>query len=115
MDHALPTLHPDPLVAARIATQRAEDLSRLADQAARAGVAILVDHRREQHIAVDPATRGAAYLVDAAGCTCRRFRLLGRCGHHALLLSELGRIPDPDPVASFAVTVVTLAGEGVSA
>lgn len=80
----------------QLAAFRAERLSRLADAAERAGVRILVDHRTGQHVAADADNPTACYLVDADGCTCRRFALWGRCWHHALLSAERGLIRHPD-------------------
>ena len=86
-------------VADRIRTQRAEDLARLASHAERAGVRILVDHRIGQHVATDPADPSRCYHVAPDLCSCRRFGILGRCEHHALLLAQLGEVPDVEPAA----------------
>ncbi len=83
----------------RIVTQKAEDLHRLADQAERKGVRLLVDERTGQHVATSASDPTRCYHVDAErGCTCKGYGTWGRCQHHALLLAELGRIPDPEPV-----------------
>ena len=87
-------------ITSRIATQHAEMLHRLADRADRAGVRILVEPARGEHFATDPAAPARLYRVDADACSCRRFRVWGRCPHHALLLAELGRIPDPVSVVA---------------
>jgi len=80
---------------ARIETQRREDLDRLARQAERAGVRILVDRRRGQHVATSASDPAVCYLVDAdAGCSCLGFTSAGKCQHHSLLLAELGLIPE---------------------
>ncbi len=100
-DDAAPEQEPPDMstaaLACRIATQRAEHLHRLANHADRAGVRILIEPVRGEHFATDPSTPTRLYRVDPEACTCRRFRLWGRCPHHALLLAELGRIPDPFP------------------
>ncbi len=88
----------------RIDTQRVEDLRRLADKGEKAGVRILVDHRTGQHVATSASDPTRCYQVDAErGCTCKGFTYWGRCSHHALLLSELGLIPDVDPVVTDVV------------
>jgi len=80
---------------ARIEAQRREDLDRLARQAERAGVRILVDRRRGQHVATSASDPAVCYLVDAdAGCSCLGFTYAGKCQHHSLLLAELGLIPE---------------------
>ena len=71
-----------------------ETLTRMADEAERDGVTILRIASTGQHIAV-PARKGATcHLVSPDRCSCRYHRVWGRCDHHALLLSQLGRIPD---------------------
>ena len=83
----------------RILVQRAEALRRLADRASAAGVDIFVlDPRTGAHIATDPDHPIRVFRVDAAGCACRCFTIWGRCGHRALLLSQLGLIPDAGSV-----------------
>ncbi len=76
---------------------RIETLQRMATQAERAGVRILVDRRTGQHVALEPVASAYCVLVDITGCTCRHFGVWGRCGHHALFLSQTGNIPGPDP------------------
>ncbi|MDP9355089.1 MAG: hypothetical protein M3R02_07365 [Chloroflexota bacterium] len=90
----------------RISTQRVEDLLRLADQGERNGIRILVDHRTGQHVATSASDPTRCYQVDAErGCTCKGYGAWGRCQHHSLLLSELGRLPDLDPVVTDVVIV----------
>ncbi len=82
----------------RVSTQRVEDLLRLANQAEAKGVRILVDPRTGQHVATSASDPTRCYHVDVEnGCTCRGYAVWQRCQHHALLLAELGLIPDPDP------------------
>ncbi len=91
----------------RITTQRVEDLHRLADQAERKGVRLLVDHRTGQHVATSASDPTRCYHVDAErGCTCRGYAAWHRCMHHSLLLSELGLIPDVDPVVVADVVIL---------
>jgi hypothetical protein len=88
----------------RIAERNGETLRRLADQGERNGVRILVDHRREQHVATSATDPTACYFVGVEeGCTCRGYAKWGRCQHHSLLLSELGVIPDPNPAPDLTV------------
>ncbi|MDP9370507.1 MAG: hypothetical protein M3Q03_19935 [Chloroflexota bacterium] len=90
----------------RIAQTTAEDLHRLADQGERNGIRILVDHRTGQHVATSASDPTRCYHVDAErGCTCKGFAYWGRCQHHSLLLSELGLIPDPDPIVTNVVVL----------
>ncbi len=82
----------------QIARQNADDLHRLAAQAERAGVRILVDHTTGAHIATSATDATACYTVSAGGgCTCRGFTFWNRCSHHSLLLAQLGLLPDQDP------------------
>ncbi len=104
----------------RIVTQKAEDLHRLADQAERKGVRLLVDHRTGQHVATSASDPTRCYDVDAErGCTCKGWIAWHRCMHHSLLLSELGLIPDIESVVTDMVIVEAPApcrecrGEGV--
>lgn len=88
-----------PSATRRVRAQHAEDLHRLADQAEHAGVRILLEPTEGAHFATDPANPTRVYRVGVERCTCRRFRVWGRCGHHALLLAELGLIPDAEEAA----------------
>ncbi len=94
----------------RIATQRAEDLTRLCRKAEQEGVRILVDHRTGQHVATSASDPTRCYHVDAEGCTCRGFAHWGRCKHHSLLLVELGQLePEPPTPAAPAMIVLRVA------
>jgi hypothetical protein len=75
---------------------RIDVLQRLATQAERDGVRILVDRRTGQHVALDAGDTPYCSLVDITGCSCRYFGVWHRCGHYALFLSQTGNIPDPD-------------------
>ncbi|MDP9358170.1 MAG: hypothetical protein M3R02_23375 [Chloroflexota bacterium] len=101
----------------RIAQTTAEDLHRLANQAERKGVRLLVDHRTGQHVATSASNPTTCYHVDVArGCTCKGYVVWGRCGHWALLLAELGQLPDMEmdavldeqPMANPVVTAVVV-------
>ncbi|MDP9355942.1 MAG: hypothetical protein M3R02_11815 [Chloroflexota bacterium] len=80
-------------VQARITRHRIEDLHRLAAKAEQGGSRILHVAGTSNHVATS-ATSPTRYAVSLAGCTCKGFAAWGRCGHWALLLSELGRLPD---------------------
>ncbi len=68
---------------------------RLANQAEAAGVRIVILYRTDKHLAIDPL-EPTAYAVNPERCSCSGFSLWGACPHHALLLSELGQLPDPE-------------------
>ncbi len=86
----------------RIATQRAEDLHRLADQGERKGIRILLTTDGE-HFATSSSDPTTLHRVSQQGCDCRGFSYWQRCSHHLLLLSELGLIPDIEPVVADVV------------
>ncbi|MDP9472196.1 MAG: hypothetical protein M3Q71_16280 [Chloroflexota bacterium] len=78
--------------------QHVETLRRLATKAERAGTRVLRIAGSERHVATS-GTHPVAYEVSVeGGCTCRGYSVWHRCGHHALLLSELGLIPDVEDV-----------------
>ena len=82
----------------RIAQTTAEDLARLAGQAERKGVRVLVDHRTGQHVATSATDPSRCYHVDARlGCTCKGWMAWQRCMHHSLLLAQLGQLPEVEP------------------
>ncbi len=87
---------------ARATTQRLEDLRRLADQGEQRGIRILVTADGE-HFATSCSNPTTLHRVSRQGCDCKGFAYWGRCSHHSLLLSELGLIPDPDPVVTDVV------------
>ncbi|MDP9353911.1 MAG: hypothetical protein M3R02_01255 [Chloroflexota bacterium] len=90
----------------RIGTQCVEDLHRLASQGEKKGVRILVDPRTGQHVATSASDLTRCYHVDVErGCTCKGYGTWQRCQHYALLLAELGRIPDPDLVVTEVVVL----------
>jgi hypothetical protein len=47
-----------------------------------------------QFIVWEPGIHGFCELVSADQCTCRRFKIWGRCAHHALVLEHMGLYPD---------------------
>jgi len=50
------------------------------------------------HSIGNKSTRRTArrHTARSTRCSAREFSLWGACGHHALLLSELGQLPDPE-------------------
>ena len=80
---------------------------KLADRAEKMGVRIVQEFRSGEQFAVD-RRKPVAYRVSTTDCSCKEFRFWGRCPHWALLLRELGMIPDldeapwPDEVPAFA-------------
>ncbi len=95
----------NPEVAHRIRTQCVEDLQRLARKAEAEGVTILLT-QDGAHFATSRSNRTLLHRVSRRGCDCRGYRLWGRCGHHSLLLAELGMLPDIDPEPPTTMTVV---------
>ncbi len=86
----------------RIVTEKAEDLHRLADQGERKGVKILLTADGE-HLATSTSNPTMLHRVSEQGCDCKGFAAWGRCSHHSLLLSQLGLLPDPEPVVTAVV------------
>ncbi len=91
-------------VTRRIVTQQAEDLHRLANQAEQKGVKILLTADGE-HFATSASNPTMLHRVSEHGCDCKGFAYWGRCSHHALLLSQLGLIPDPEPAVTEVVVL----------
>ncbi len=91
-------------VQARATTQRLEDLRRLADQGERRGIQILLTADGE-HLATSATNPTLVHRVNERGCDCKGFAYWQRCSHHSLLLSQLGLIPDVEPVVTDVVIV----------
>ncbi len=91
-------------IESRITTQRAEDLHRLANQAEARGIRILLTADGE-HFATSATNPTQLHRVSPESCDCRGFTYWQRCTHHSLLLSELGLIPDVDPVVTDVVVI----------
>jgi len=72
----------------------AADLWRLADQGRANGVRLLSECVTGERFATSATQAGTVYRVTAYSCTCPGFCHHQRCQHHALLLSELGWLPD---------------------
>jgi hypothetical protein len=82
------------VAAHRLLRDQVERLQRLTRQAEWAGACIVSLYRTDKHLAIDPYTQ-KAYAVNTEHCSCRDFGIWGACGHHMLLLAELGQLPDP--------------------
>ena len=83
-------------IARRAARQRAEDLRNAAKRARAAGVRVLCDPALGLHVAQDEPDSPLVYLVERDHCTCGHFAAFGRCPHVALLLDDLGQLPELD-------------------
>ncbi len=89
----------------RVNVQRSEDLARLADQGERKGIRILLT-ADGAHFATSASTPTMLHRVSEQGCDCRGYQAWHRCMHHSLLLSQLGRIPDPEPTVNVTEVVI---------
>ncbi len=76
------------------------DLWRLADEAERRGIRILVEPISGEHFATSSTKSNTLYRLTHLSCTCRGFMTWQRCTHHSLLLAQLGWLPDPEPDAA---------------
>ncbi len=74
------------------------DLWRLADQARANGVRLLSEGLSGERFATSATDPNTVYRLTAYSCTCKGFCHTGRCQHHALLLAELGWLPDVEPI-----------------
>ena len=72
----------------------ATDFHRLADQGRANGVLLLTEGISGARYATSASAPGVIYYLTAYSCTCQGFTYAGRCQHHALLLAELGWLPD---------------------
>ena len=97
----------------------ARDLWRLAEQAERNGIRILVEPISCEHYATSASDSGRLYRLTHWSCTCKGFMAWQRCQHYALPLAQLGYLPDPEsdpdpsaPAAAAAPTVVCPACRG---
>lgn len=73
------------------------DLWRLAEEAERRGIKILVEPISGEHFATSATDPTTLYRVTGFSCTCKGFLAWQRCTHHSLLLAQLGWLPDPHP------------------
>ena len=74
-----------------------EDLWRLAGEAERRGIRILVEPISGDTFATSSGDPNILYRLTHLSCTCKGFMVWQRCSHHSLLLSRLGWLPDVDP------------------
>jgi len=73
------------------------DLWRLADEAVKRRISILVEPISGDHFATSASSDTLLHRVTAYSCSCRGFTRWGRCTHHALLLASKGWLTEPDP------------------
>lgn len=73
------------------------DFWRLADEAERRGIRILVEPISNEHFATSATNVTKLYRLTHLSCTCKGFMTWQRCTHHSLLLAHLGWLPDIDP------------------
>ncbi len=95
----------DQTIERRIAQVERETLLRLADRAEREGVRILLT-ADGAHFATSRSNPTMLHRVSPDACDCRGWQVWRRCGHHALLLAELGLIADGEPEPEPTVTLV---------
>jgi len=82
-------------MASTTATPR--DFWRLAEEAERRGIRILIEPISGEHYATSATDPTTLYRVTGFSCTCKGFLTWQRCTHYSLLLAHLGWLPDPEP------------------
>jgi hypothetical protein len=76
----------------------ADDLHRLADEAIRKGIRLYRVPSANEWYATSSSDPGLLHRVTALSCDCKGFMHWQRCTHIALLLAEIGYLPElPDP------------------
>lgn len=105
----------DQTIERRIAQVERETLLRLAAKAERGGVVIFYEPVEERHYATSRSEAFRLYRVSPDSCDCRGWRVLGRCGHNALLRSQLGLVEDVDPTPEPPPTVTLVVAPPVCA
>ncbi|MDP9472159.1 MAG: hypothetical protein M3Q71_16075 [Chloroflexota bacterium] len=78
-------------------TAAPRDFWRLAEEAERRGIRILIEPISGEHFATSSTQENALYRLTHYSCTCKGFLHWQRCTHHSLLLAQLGWLPDPEP------------------
>ncbi|MDP9357832.1 MAG: hypothetical protein M3R02_21600 [Chloroflexota bacterium] len=73
------------------------DFWRLAEEAEKRGITILVEPISGEHFATSGSKVNTLYRLTHYSCTCKGFMVWQRCSHHSLLLAQLGWLPDPEP------------------
>ncbi len=82
-------------MASKVATPA--DFWRLAGEAERRGIRILVEPISGEHFATSGSNTNILYRLTHYSCSCKGFMQWQRCSHHSLLLAQLGWLPDPEP------------------
>lgn len=82
---------------ATTATPATDPLHRLAEAARDRGVRILREATSGEYYATSGSDPELCYRVTGYSCSCPGFLRWNRCGHHSLLLLQLGWLPDDDP------------------
>jgi len=80
----------------RVPETRTDALRRLACRARERGVSILEYPPANEFYATSTSRPGELHRITLVSCDCLGFLRHARCGHHALLLVQLGQVP-PDP------------------
>ena len=77
----------------------AQALHRLAAQAHRLGVKLIINHVTNAHFCTSASRPGALHKVTLYSCDCTGFVRHGRCMHLALVLEHYHSLPpiEPDP------------------
>ncbi len=78
-------------------TAAPRDFWRLAEEAERRGIRILIEPISGEHFATSSTQDNVLYRLTHYSCTCKGFLHWQRCTHHSLLLAQLGWLPDPEP------------------
>ncbi len=74
-----------------------DDLWRLASEAERRGIRILVEPISGEHFATSGSNTNILYRLTHYSCSCKGYMRWQRCSHHSFLLAQLGWLPDPEP------------------
>jgi hypothetical protein len=93
------------------------DFWRLADEARRRGVMILTEPSTSERFATSATEPRVIHRVNPSVCSCKGFAAWRRCTHQALLIAELGWLPDdpdrdPDPSPAPAPSAACAAPSG---
>ncbi len=78
-------------------TAAPRDFWRLAEEAERRGIRILIEPISGEHFATSSSQENVLYRLTHYSCSCKGFMHWQRCTHHSLLLAQLGWLPDPEP------------------
>jgi hypothetical protein len=75
---------------------RPADFWRLAELARRRGIRLLLEPSSQMLFATSGTDPAVIHHVGPDGCTCPGYVQWRRCTHHALLIAQLGWLPDVD-------------------